>query len=298
MLRVEGTLSELASSQQAAHMMTSVPRFCSALVVAGLLFTACDPKQSGADSTTGVPSASRLFSPPTGKLRSAEAALATDHDTLQVPGGVVYVRPSTAAAYEHLAAAPSLLLERPDTVKAPPATTWDGGRVRRQGDRLLLQPAHGPVVAFRNVPNRQPADEICYCGDYRYMGSWPQAGFWLVKYNGFPLAFTLVDQRTGHRTQIESPDVFFPPDKRGLLLLNAQYVGGQAPPYGMAVYQLNARGSITNQHWLRELPTWGTLAGARWAGAHALVLKRSSIPERLAEIPVVSYVELQLPVTR
>ena len=275
------------------------PRLCSTLLGGGLFFTACDSQQAGADRPTGVSTTSTLVRPPTGKLRSAEAALATDHDTLLVPGGVVYVRPSTAAAYEHLAAAAGPLLERPDTVEAPPApTTWDKGRVRRQGDQLLLQPAHGPVVAFRNVPHRQPADEICYCGEYRYLGSWPQAGFWLVEYEGVPLAFTLVDQRTGHRTQLESPEVVFSPDKRRLVLLNAQYVGGQAPPYGLAVYQLDARGSLTTPHWSRDLPTWGTFAGARWADAHTLVLKRSSIAERLAEPLVVSYVELRLPITR
>ena len=107
------------------------------LLLLALPAAACHPDQPVAADSPATPAApaSQAFAPPTGRLRSGDSVPATDHDTLRVPGGVLYLKPSTAAAFER---APTELDWEAD--KRLPST----GRVRRVGNDLLLQPERGP----------------------------------------------------------------------------------------------------------------------------------------------------------
>lgn len=81
------------------------------LLLLVLQVAACRPDQPAATSDpaalgsppsrAATPAAPAAFTPPTGRLRLGDTDHPTDHDTLHVPGGgVLYLRPSTAAAFE------------------------------------------------------------------------------------------------------------------------------------------------------------------------------------------------------
>lgn len=119
------------------------------LLLLVLPVAACQPDQPAATgapaaqaappSQQATPATPAVFTPPTGRLRSGDTDQPTDHDTLHVSDGVLYLKPGTAAAFE----------------RAPTELAWEvnkrltsSGLVRRAGDDLLLQPARGPIVKF------------------------------------------------------------------------------------------------------------------------------------------------------
>ncbi|RYY15636.1 MAG: hypothetical protein EOO36_12385, partial [Cytophagaceae bacterium] len=146
---------------------------------------ACHPDQP---ATTGAPAAvaapasqaaallaAQAFTPPSGPLRSGDTDHPTDHDTLRVPGGgVLYLKPSTAAAFEQ---APSELAG--DANKQLTTT----GPVRRVGNDLLLQPAQGPVVKFTTLRTNATSsnEDIVNQADSRYLGQLAKAHAWVVQ---------------------------------------------------------------------------------------------------------------------
>jgi hypothetical protein len=152
------------------------------LLLLGLPAAACHPDQPatiGAPAAQGAPTsqtpaAAAIFTPPTGRLRSGDTAQPTDHDTLHVPGGgVLYLKPSTAAAFE----------------RAPTELSWDAdkaltasGPVRRVGADLLLQPVSSPVVNLttRRTTATSSNAEISQQAESRYLGQVAQAHLWVV----------------------------------------------------------------------------------------------------------------------
>ena len=131
--------------------------------------TGAPAAQAAPPSQPATPTAPAVFTPPTGRLRSGDTDHPTDHDTLHVPGGgVLYLKPSTAAAF----------------AQAPTELSWEAdkrltttGPVRRVGDDLLLQPARGPVVKFttRRTSENSSNAAINQQANPHYLGQLAQA---------------------------------------------------------------------------------------------------------------------------
>ena len=260
---------------------------------------ACHPDQP---ATSGEPAAQKLltaprppaasapaFTPPTGRLRSGDTAQPTDHDTLHVPGGgVLYLKPGTAAAFERAPAELSRDADKALTTSGP---------VRRVGDDLLLQPARGPVVKFvtRRTGATSTNEEIVQQAEPRYLGQLAKAHLWVVQTDSATKhVTTLVDQRTGHRTIVTgwpaaSPD--------GQLLLSTRSDqgndGSDESAVGTQLYQLTPAGP--RLLWTRLTQHWGSNE-ARWLGPRTVLLKQDYEPaSQEADAPPATYVQVTLP---
>jgi hypothetical protein len=262
-----------------------------------LLAAACHPDQPAATShpaaeatpATQPSPAAPAFTPPTGPLRSGDTARPTDHDTLHVPGGgVLYLKPSTAAAFE----------------RAPTEWDWEAdkrltttGSVRRVGDDLLLQPAHGPVVKFttRRPTAGSSNEDINQQAESRYLGQLAQAHQWVVQTDSATKHMTtLVDQRTGRRTVVTGQPAASP-DGQYLLSTRSDQAndGSDESAVGTQLYQLTPTGP--RLLWTRLTRHWGSNE-ARWLGPRTVLLKQDYEPaSQESDAPPATYVQLELP---
>ena len=226
-------------------------------------------------------------------LRSGDADSTTVYDTLHVAGGVLRLTPITEEAFRRVPK---------DTVFA--ATDYeatlsaDTGRVRRRDFDLVLQPAQGPAVTFRNQQElvELPGGTGSYANGthtYFYCGVLPGTHQWLV-YMSEPHHpyHCLIDQRTGQRTDL----VGFPlvsPDGRYLFCVASglyQDMGVDGPS-GLQLCQVGP--GAPRVCWLRNPRRWGP-ADARWAGPRTVVVEQARLLPSGKDAPP-SYVEVTLP---
>jgi hypothetical protein len=271
-----------------------VKRYTLLLALAG---GACSPDQP---ATTGQPAAqappavqpsasAHAFTPPTGPLRSGDTERPTNHDTLHVPGGgVLYLKPSTAAAF---AQAPTEL----DWYADKRLTT--SGPVRRVGNDLLLQPERGPVVKFttRRTTMSSSTEDINKAAESRYLGQLAKAHLWVVLTDSSTKhVTTLVGQRTGRRTIVTGwPAVS--PDGRYLLSTRSDQGndGSDESDMGTQLYQLTPAGP--RLLWTRLTLRWGS-DEARWLGPRTVLLKQDYEPaSQESDAPPETYVQVELP---
>ena len=241
-----------------------------------------------ADQAAATPTAS-AFTPPTGPLRSGDTERPIDHDTLHVAGGgVLYLKPSTAAAF---AQAPTELAQ--DTDKRLTAT----GPVRRVGDDLLLQPERGPVVKFttRRTSENSSTEELMRQATPRYLGQLAQAHVWVVQTDSAnKRVTTLVDQRTGRRTLVTGQPAASP-DGQYLLSTHSDEGndGSDESAVGTQLYQLTPAGP--RLLWTRLTLRWGS-DEARWVGPRTVLLKQDyEAADQESAAPPETYVQVELP---
>jgi hypothetical protein len=269
------------------------------LLLLGLPAAACHPDQpatTGAPAAQGAPAsqppapaAPAVFTPPTGRLRSGDTDHPTDHDTLHVPGGgVLYLKPSTASAFEQ---APTELAWEAD--KRLTAT----GRVRRVGDDLLLQPERGPVVKFttRRITEHSSNAEINQQAESHYLGQLAKAHAWVVQTDSATKhVTTLVDQRTGRRTTVTGQPAVSP-DGQYLLSTRSDQGndGSDESTVGTQLYQLTPAGP--RLLWTRLTQRWGS-SEARWIGPRTVLLKQEyESADQESDAPPETYVQVELP---
>lgn len=235
------------------------------------------------------PAASPAFTTPTGRLRSGDTNQPTDHDTLRVPGGgVLYLKPSTAAAFEQ---APTEL-----TGEADKRLTTNGP-VRRVGNDLLLQPTSGPVVKFttRRTTATSSNAEISQQAESRYLGQLAQAHLWVVQTDSATKhVTTLVDQRTGRRTTVIGQPAAAP-DGQYLLSTRSDQGndGSDESAVGTQLYRLTPAGP--RLLWTRLTQRWGS-SEARWLGPRTVLLKQEyEAADQEADAPPATYVQVELP---
>ena len=271
------------------------------LLLLALPVVACHPDQP---ATSGQPAAqatpadhapaaatptASAFTPPTGPLRSGDTERPTDHDTLHVPGGgVLYLKPSTAAAF----------------AQAPTELDWDAdkrlttsGPVRRVGNDLLLQPERGSVVKFttRRTTISSSNEDIDQAAESRYLGQLAKAHLWVVLTDSSAKhVTTLVDQRTGRRPTVTGwPAVS--PDGQYLIGVRSDQGndGSDESDTGMQLYQLTSNG--LRLLWTRYPLQWGATE-ARWLGPRTLLLKQDHEPaSQESDAPPETYVQVELP---
>jgi hypothetical protein len=267
------------------------------LLLLALPVAACRPEEP---STTGPPAvegssaappaiSAPAFTPPAGPLRSGDTERLTDHDTLRVPSGdVLYLKPSTKAAFE----------------RAPAGLDWDAdkhltasGQVRRVGEDLLLQPAHGPVVKFttRRTDNNNSSAAISQQAQVRYLGPLAQAHVWVVQIDSSTKSVTtLVDQRTGRRTLVTGQPAVSP-DGQYLIGVRSDQGndGSDESDTGLQLYQLASNG--LRLLWARRPLQWGATE-ARWLGPRTLLLKQDhESADQESDVPPETYVQVELP---
>ena len=227
-------------------------------------------------------------------LRSGDAERPSAYDTLHVAGGgVLRLKPITEAAF---------LRVPKDT--AFPATDYeatlsaDAGPVRRQGPDLILQPAQGPVITFRNKQEQVelPGGTGSYLEGthtYYYRGPLPGTHQWLVELNEphHPY-YCLLDQRTGQRTNLVGFPVLSPDGRYLLSVASGLYVDrGVDGPFGLQLYRLGS--GAPRLGWLRNPQRWGP-TDARWAGPRTVVLAQAHLlPSGQDASP--DYIEVTLP---
>ena len=272
------------------------------LLLLGLPAAACHPDQPTATGSPAAqvapadqPSASptpSAFTPPTGRLRSGDTEHPTDHDTLHVPGGgVLYLKPSTAAAFE----------------QAPTELDWEAdkrltatGQVRRVGDDLLLQPTRGSVVKFttRRTSEHSTNAELDQQATPRYLGQLAKAHLWVVQTDSATKhVTTLVDQRTGRRTTVTGLPAASP-DGQYLLSTRSDQGndGSDESAVGTQLYQLIPAGP--RLLWTRLTLHWGSNE-ARWLGPRTVLLKQDyESANQESEAPPETYVQVELPLPR
>jgi hypothetical protein len=229
------------------------------------------------------------FTPPTGRLRSGDTEHPTDHDTLRLPsGGVLYLKPSTAAAFE----------------RAPTELDWEAdkrlttsGQVRRVGDDLLLQPERGSLVKFttRRTSENSSTLEINQQAEPRYLGQLAKAHLWVVQTDSATKhVTTLVDQRTGHRTVVTGQPAVSP-DGQYLLSTRSDQGndGSDESAVGTQLYELTPAGP--RLLWTRLTRHWGSNE-ARWLGPRTVLLKQDhEAANQEAESSPETYVQVEMP---
>jgi hypothetical protein len=251
--------------------------------------TGAPAAQAAPPSQPATPATPAVFTPPTGRLRSGDADHLTDHDTLHVSGGsVLYLKPSTAAAFE----------------RAPTELSWeadkrltDSGPVRRVGDDLLLQPEQGPVVKFttRRTSENSSNAEINQQANPHYLGQLPQAHAWVIQTDSAAKQVTtLVDQRTGRRTVVTGQPAVSPDGQYLLSTRSGQgNDGSDESAVGTQLYQLTPAGP--RLLWTRLTRRWGSNE-ARWAGPRTVLLKQDyEAADQESESPPETYVQVELP---
>ncbi|TVT40621.1 hypothetical protein FNT36_14220 [Hymenobacter setariae] len=230
------------------------------------------------------------FTPPTGSLRSGDTKHPTDHDTLHVlGGGVLYLKPSTAAAF----------------ARAPTELDWDAdkrlttnGSVRRVGNDLLLQPKSGPVVKFttRRTTMSSSGEDIDKAAESRYLGQLTKAYVWVVLTDSSTKhVTTLIDQRTGHCTIVTGNQPTVSPDGQYLLSTRSDQGndGSDESTVGTQLYELTSTGP--RLLWTRLTLQWGSNE-ARWLGPRTVLLKQEyEAADQESAPPPETYVQVELP---
>jgi len=266
------------------------------LLLLALPVAACRPDQP---ATTGQPATAptaaqtgaagaAAFVAPAGPLRSGDTEHPTDHDTLHVPGGVLYLQPSTAAAFE----------------RAPTELTWDAdkrlttsGPVRRVGDDLLLQPERGPAAKFttRRTDNNSSSAAMDQQAQVRYLGQLAAAHAWVVQIDSSAKSVTmLVNQRSGRRTTVTGQPAVSP-DGQYLIGVRSDQGndGSDESATGIQLYQLTPNGP--RLRWTRHPRHWGATE-ARWLGPRTVLLKQEyEAADQEADSPPETYVQVELP---
>ncbi|MGI4865336.1 MAG: hypothetical protein ACRYFZ_15550 [Janthinobacterium lividum] len=251
--------------------------------------TGAPATQAAPPSQPATPATPAVFTPPTGRLRSGDADHLTDHDTLHVPGGgVLYLKPSKAAAF---AQAPTELSWEAD--KRVTAT----GPVRRVGDDLLLQPEQGPVVKFttRRTTEHSSTEEINQQAASHYLGQLAQAHAWVVQTDSAAKqVMMLVDQRTGRCTVVTGQPAVSPDGQYLLSTRSGQgNDGSDESAVGTQLYQLTPAGP--RLLWTRLTRRWGS-SEARWTGPRTVLLKQDyEAADQESESPPETYVQMELP---
>ena len=255
-----------------------------ALATVLLSVSACRPDQPA----TEQPTAARPPAAPS----VADTALAYPSDTLHLPGGVVRLRPTSAAAFDQLPAGGLPDVANDSLAEVQPLAAAQG-RVRREGLALVLMPAQGPPVRLASTP---PAEFTLQNGQgvrYQYQGSLPAAHQWVVRAWYWESDGTvLVDQRTGRRVETLGAPVASA-DGRFVLLTSPNLSGGDQPNT-LSLVQIDADGP--RQLWQREPTAWEPDA-ARWAspGLAILRLRQADADGRTADDAPTTYVQLPLP---
>ncbi len=247
--------------------------------------SACRPDAPATERPTAGPPAA---APPP----LADTALAYPSDTLHLPGGVVRLRPATAAAFNRLPVrglpdvANDSLAERPPLAAAQ-------GRVRRAGRVLVLTPAQGPPVRLASTPPAEFTLQNDQGVRYQYWGSLPAAHQWVVRAWYWESDGTvLVDQRTGRRVEALGSPVASPDGR--FVLLTSPGLGGGDQPNALSLVEITADGP--RLRWQREPTAWQPEA-ARWQapGVALLRLRHTSADGSLADEAPATYVQLPLP---
>lgn len=269
------------------------------LLLLALPAAACHPDQPAATGQPAAPAApaaqpaatppALAFTPPAGPLRSGDTERPTDHDTLRVPGGgVLYLKPSTAAAF----------------AQAPTELAWDAdkqlttsGKVRRVGNDLLLQPDQGPVVKFttRRTSENSSNEDLDNQAESHYLGQLAKAHAWVVLTDSSTKhVTTLVDQRTGRRTIVTGRPAVSP-DGQYLLSTRSDQGndGSDESAVGTQLYQLTPAGP--RLLWTRLTQRWGS-DEARWLGPRTVLLKQDhESADQESAAPPETYVQVELP---
>lgn len=236
-------------------------------------------------------------------LRSADADRSSAYDTLHVAGGgVLHLQPITEEAFRRVPEDTTYKADYEATLAA------DTGRVRRQGADLVLQPAQGPAVTFRNrtesveLPGGTGSYNLA-TGTYYYRGLLPGTHQWLVdaselRYTRFRHSerhhsyYCLIDQRTGRQTNLVSFPVVSPDGRYLLCAASGLYEDlGLDGPAGLQLVQLGS--GAPRPCWLRNPQHWGPDA-PRWAGPRTVVLEQVRLLPNGHDAPS-TYVELTLP---
>ena len=235
-------------------------------------------------------------------LRSADADRSSAYDTLHVAGGVLHLKPITEAAFRRVPEDTSY------TADYEANLTADTGRVRRRDDDLILQPAQGPAVTFRNTQEQTelPGGTGSYnlhTGTYYYRGPLPGTHQWLVAATelhrsrfGFGESHhsyhCLIDQRNGQRTHLVGFPVVSPDGRYLLCAASGLYEDqGLEGPAGLQLIELGP--GAPRPRWLRNPRHWGPDA-PRWAGPRTAVLAQARLLPDGHDAPY-TYVELTLP---
>ena len=268
------------------------------LLLLALPVAACHPDQPATTSPPvgqAAPAAqtppaapAQAFTPPTGPLRSGDTEHPTDHDTLHVPGGgVLYLKPSTAAAFERVPAELDWGTDKQLTTN---------GSVRRVGNDLLLQPARGPVVKFttRRTNDNSSSEDIDQQAESHYLGQLAKAHLWVVQTDSSTKhVTTLIDQRTGRRTTVTGQPAVSP-DGQYLISTRSDQGndGSDESAVGTQLYQLTAAGP--RLLWTRLTLRWGS-SEARWLGPRTVLLRQDyEAASQESEAPPETYVQIEM----
>ena len=247
--------------------------------------SACHPDQPATERPTAV-------QPPAASPAPADTALAYPSDTLHLPGGVVQLRPTSAAAFNQLPPRGLPDIANDSLAEQQPLGATQG-QVRREGLSLVLTPAQGPPVRLVSTP---PAEFTLQNGEgvrYQYWGSLPAAHQWVVRaWYWESDATVLVDQRTGRRVEVLGNPV--PSADGRFVLLTSPGLGGGDQPNALSLVQIDADGP--RLRWQREPTAWEPEA-ARWQnpGLALLRLRHASADGSLADNAPAVYVQLPLP---
>ncbi|WP_236705089.1 hypothetical protein [Hymenobacter sp. AT01-02] len=186
-------------------------------------------------------------------------------DTLvQVPGRVLRIYPAARPIYEQLPA-PTWVASKPTsaeeeesfldfTVEEKRRLAQAGPRVQRTGRLLRLRPTAGREIRLVNIPAEDERNV-----SYEYLASLPHIRQWLLSVHLYEGGYyMLVDQRTGHRTQLLAPPVISP-DGRHFVCGNSDVLA-RFEPSGLQLW--SAEGSKPELLWERQTD-WGC-TNPRW----------------------------------
>ncbi|UOQ72548.1 hypothetical protein [Hymenobacter cellulosilyticus] len=245
---------------------------------------ACRP-----DAPASAPVARNHDNLPAGPFRSADADQATSQDTLHTAdGSVLHVTPVSA---DYFARLPDPLGRYLDST-----LTATSGRVRREHDDLIFRPEQGPEVRLHTVlsGSRGP-DDPTGRAVHSYWTELPKAHQWVVvTEEENRRVTTLIDQRTGQRTEVVGEPAVSP-DGRYLIGVKSDQAndGSDESATGIQLFQLGA--GPPRLLWTRQTLHWGATR-ARWSGPRTVVLEQERTPPSQEEDgPPPTYVEVTLP---
>lgn len=186
-------------------------------------------------------------------------------DTLvQLPGRVLRIYPAARPVYERLAT-PAWVTPKPASsdeedsfldfsVEEKRRLAKTGPRVQRTGRLLRLRPSASREVRLLNIPVEDERNVA-----YEYLASLPEIQQWLLSVHLYEGGYyMLVDQRTGHRTQLMAPPVIAP-DGRHFVCGNSDVLA-RFEPSGLQLW--SAEGSKLELLWERQTD-WGCTS-PRW----------------------------------
>ncbi|UOQ75830.1 hypothetical protein MUN84_14425 [Hymenobacter sp. 5516J-16] len=180
-------------------------------------------------------------------------------DTLvQVPGRVLRIYPAARPVYERL---PSPHWVLPQAASAAEEESFldfaaeekrrllkAGPRVFRKGRALYLRPTASREVRLVNNPVEDERNVA-----YEYLATLPEIKQWLVSVHLYEGGYyMLIDQRTGHRTQLMAPPVIAP-DGQHFVCGNSDVLA-RFEPSGLQLWSMND--GVPHLLWERQTE-WG-----------------------------------------